>query len=232
MLRATSTFAKRFRHQFNASRDSGQSLIETALALPFLLLIALNAINFAYYFFVAINLAAAPRNAVEYSVQGFDTPGQLNIPNAGNACTFPAGNPTDKTYQVSVSTLAYDDIIRVLPNTGSGTPCPNIGWVQVCNSNQQNPNKGEHGTLATLATTCQQFGPNGGVPPAPFNTEFNQYGAPPDPEAPNFLLDRVDVVYVVKPLVAGNIFGIFNLFLPLDLNGNYTFHRQVSMREM
>ncbi len=216
MLRATSTFAERFRHQFNASRDSGQSLIETALALPFLLLIALNAINFAYYFFVAINLAAAPRNAVEYSVQGFATPGQLKIPNAGNACNAPPGTPTDTTYKASVSTLAYDDIIRVLP--GPANPCPNIGSVQVCNSNNGETKSGP------LKTLCTQYG---ATPPSPpgFGTAVDV-----DPEQPNFVLDRVDIVYTVKPLIGGSIFGVFNLgaFLP----GGYTFHRQVSMREM
>ena len=228
MLRATSTFANRFRHQFNASRDCGQSLIETALALPFLLLIALNAINFAYYFFVAINLAAAPRNAVEYSVQGFATPGQLDIPNTGYACVADPGIPGDTTYKLSVSTLAYNDITRVLP--GPASPCPNIGWVQVCNSNKNNPVgsggvRGETGSNATLATTCTQWGPNGGVPPSPFNTEFNATAAAPDPEAPNFLLDRVDVVYTVKPLIKGSVFGSF--LLP-----SFNFHRQVVMREM
>jgi hypothetical protein len=201
-----SAFRRCFRLPINGSRDSGQSLIETALALPFLLLIALNAINFAYYFFVAINLAAAPRNAVEYSVQGFATPSQLSIPTAGSACG-PASSG-DTSYSLSVSTLAYNDMTRVLPYNGGGNPCPNIGEVQVCNSAN-----GEAGTGTALTTTCKQYGGS------------TTYTPDADPEAPNFLLDRVDVIYTVTPLIGGNIFGIKVLPTP-------TFHRQVSMREM
>ena len=113
------------RGRFAVPQDCGQSLIETALVLPLLLLMAFNAINFGYFFFAAINLAAAPRNAVVYSVQGFATPGQLVLPKAGPACA--GGTSTDK----SVSTLTYNDITGVLP-TSSGAPCPNVARVQVC----------------------------------------------------------------------------------------------------
>src|SRR5579863_10067063 len=105
-------FARPRRALNKVSRDSGQSLIETALAVPFLLLIALNAINFAYYFFVAINLAAAPRNGVEWSVQGFATPAQLALPSSGYTSTSGASTATSQTTtcdrsttDLSVSTL-------------------------------------------------------------------------------------------------------------------------------
>ena len=48
---------------FKASR-SGEGLIETALIVPFLLTMILNAVNFGYFFLVALNLTAAPRSAV------------------------------------------------------------------------------------------------------------------------------------------------------------------------
>ncbi len=51
--------------------SSGQALVETALIVPFLLMLALNTINFAYFFVVAINLAAAPRSGTLYSTLGF-----------------------------------------------------------------------------------------------------------------------------------------------------------------
>lgn len=200
------------------SCDSGQSLIETALAVPFLLLIALNAINFAYYFFVAINLAAAPRNAVEYSVQGLSTPPGIEIPKPdikGKACTSSVrGNP-----DLSVSSLAYYDVIAVLPNTGTGNPCPNIAAVQVCNS--QNGFVSGTASTASQAVVCTQYGPAASPAFA---------SAAPDPEAPGFVLDRVDIQYTVKPLIGGTLplFGGIKLNILPSLN----FHRQVSMREM
>ena len=222
MRRFNSLLPRRIQRVYGNTSDSGQSLIETALAVPFLLLIALNAINFAYYFFVAINLAASPRNGVEWSVQGFSTPAQLSLPNAGT-------NTSGKTTQTqtcqgssdtSVSTLTFEDMTQVLPNNSGAAPCPNIGLVQVCTSSIADGTNGAgtSGSGANLIANCQQYGSGtwpGGSAPTPS----------PDPEAPNFVLNRVDVVYVVKPLIAGTVFGI--TLLP-----TYTFHRQVSMREM
>lgn len=222
MRRFSSLLPRRIPRVYGNATDSGQSLIETALAVPFLLLIALNAINFAYYFFVAINLAASPRNGVEWSVQGFETPAQLALPNAGT-------NATGKTTQTqtcqgsgdtSVSTLTFEDMTQVLPNNNTGAPCPNIGLVQVCSASitDGTGGAGTSGSGTSLISNCQQYGTGtwpGGSAPTPS----------PDPEAPNFVLNRVDVVYVVKPLIAGSVFGI--RVLP-----TYTFHRQVSMREM
>ena len=50
--------------------DEGQSLLETAIAMPLLLGIAFNLINLGYFWFVVLSLAAAPRQGVQYSAQG------------------------------------------------------------------------------------------------------------------------------------------------------------------
>src|ERR1700730_10413431 len=63
--------------------SSGQSLVETALLLPMLLMLLFNAVNFGYFFLVALNLGVAPRNGVLYSVAGSATPGTLTLPSAG-----------------------------------------------------------------------------------------------------------------------------------------------------
>lgn len=62
---------------------SGQALVETALLLPMLLMLVFNAVNFGYFFLVALNLGVAPRNGVLYSVAGSATPGTLTLPSAG-----------------------------------------------------------------------------------------------------------------------------------------------------
>jgi Flp pilus assembly protein TadG len=48
----------------------GQGLIETAVLLPFLLVLTFNAINIGYFFFVYLNLATAPRQGAQYSILG------------------------------------------------------------------------------------------------------------------------------------------------------------------
>ena len=48
----------------------GQGLIETAVLLPFLLVLTFNALNIGYFFFVYLNLATAPRQGAQYSILG------------------------------------------------------------------------------------------------------------------------------------------------------------------
>jgi Flp pilus assembly protein TadG len=162
--------------------ESGQSLIEAALAIPLLLLVAFNAINFGWFFYVAVNLAGAPRDAVEYSIMGFSTPGQLTLPSPGGTSSAPCTSS-------SVADLIYNDLVV----QGQGNPCPGTASVQVCTMQAGINNAG--GTNAT--TVCKQYGP-GSV----------SYTPASDPEAPSFALNRVDVVYTVAPLIPANVFGL------------------------
>ena len=119
--------------------DSGQSMVETALIMPLILLITFNAVNFGYYFYVAIHLAAAPRQGVEYSIQGFSSPGQFSLPIAGPS-----------TNQTSVSWLTLQDMSGLISSSGQ--------QVQVCSKNL--------GLSAPGTPNCQQF-PAGSTFPAP-----------------------------------------------------------------
>ena len=60
----------------------GESLIETALSLPLLLMLLFNALNIGYFFFVTLNLTSAPRTAVLYSMQGGQTQNESQLPAA------------------------------------------------------------------------------------------------------------------------------------------------------
>lgn len=189
---------RRRRFSFVVASELGQSLIETALVLPILLLLAFNAINFGYFFFVVVNLAAAPRAGVQYSILGFATPDALALP--------PAGPSTSDT---TVSFLTYEDMRGVL--TGSASAI-----VEVCSSKV-----GMTGSGSNTKTACVQY-PSGSPTYTPAS----------DPEAPLFILDRVDVTYTVQPLIPA-----FELPTPagpikLTLLPSLAIHRQVSMREM
>ena len=95
---------------------SGQSLVETALVLPVLLMLLFNAVNFGYFFLIAVNLAAAPRSGVAYSIQG----------NASAvASSMPAAGPSTTT--TSVSYLTYQDMTGAIYSP-SNTP------VRVCSA--------------------------------------------------------------------------------------------------
>ena len=165
--------------------DDGQSLLETAVAMPLLLGIAFNLINLGYFWFMVLTLAAAPRQGVQYSAQG------------GVAATSTASPSA-----TAVSNLVYEN----MTNAAHGATNSNTS-VRVCTS-----------ALGVDSTThvalCNSFGPA-----ASFSA------IPADPEAPVFVLNRVDVSYTVTPIIRG---GAFSVVLP----ANMTFHRQVSMRSL
>ena len=166
---------------------SGQSLVEVAVCLPILMMLIGYAVDFGYLFMVVANLTSAARNATEYSIQGFQSPGQLVMAAAGPA-----------TSATSVSGSALGDLASLLNSSTTTT-------VQVCSKSN-----GMSGNIPK----CTSYGPTAtGYTPAT------------DPEAPTFVLQRVDVTYTVQPPIPMSFFNVS--FLP-----SMKFHRQVSMRAM
>jgi Flp pilus assembly protein TadG len=170
--------------------SSGQSLIEVALFLPLLVLCGAYAVDFGYFFIVSANLTSSTRNAVEYSIQGYQTPGQATLPAAGPSSTI-----------TSVSALALGDLAG-LANSAT------LATVQVCSKSVGTTGK---------ATNCSSYGP----------TVSTSTSTSPqiDPEAPTFLLNRVDVTYKVQPPIPLSFFRV-------SLLPTLSFHRYVSMRVM
>jgi hypothetical protein len=190
------------------SSERGQSMIETALLLPILLLIIFNAINFGYFFFVAVNLAAAPRSGVQYSILGPATPMQLVYADPG------VGGLTVDT----VAYLTYQDMMGVLPGASTAR-------VRVCTTRLL-------GETTSQANCCEAASSSSACTPLGGTT------APADPEVITgssfrpFRLFRVDVFYTVTPIIPA-----FELPTPagpisLTVLPTPTFHRQVSMRAM
>ena len=180
----------------------GQAMVETALMLPLLLALILNIVNFGYFFLVAVNVTAAPRSAVQYSVLGFATPAALG--------SLPAASPA--TTVTSVGYLAYSDI------TG-GLYLPANAKVQICSKSV-----GTSGTAPNIISSCvtctSQSSCSAGGTLAPS----------PDPENSTFVLNRVDLTYTFTTLIPGSPFNI--ALLSVCPSGSCTFHRQVSMRAM
>jgi Flp pilus assembly protein TadG len=169
---------------------SGQSLIEVALFLPLMVLCAAYAVDFGYFFIVSANLTSSTRNAAEYSIQGYQSPGQTALPVAGPGSTV-----------TSVAALALADLAGLANSATQAT-------VQVCSKSV--------GTTGKV-TNCSSYGPA---------VSTSTATAPQtDPEAPTFLLNRVDVTYTVEPPIPLSFFSI-------SLLPSMSFHRFVSMRVM
>ncbi len=167
--------------------ESGQSLVEIAVMVPFLTLLVSYAIDVAYILIVAASLTSAAKNAAEYSIQGYLSSAQMSIPPAG---------PLSST--TSVSNLAISALNSVVSASTTAT-------IQVCSKSV--------GTSSNL-TQCNSYGPTG-----------TPYTPAADPEAPNFMLQRVDVTYTVHPPIPLS-------FFKQSLLPNTSFHYQVSMRAL
>jgi TadE-like protein len=195
---------------------SGQSMIETVLLMPLLLLVLLNAVNFAYYFLNLINLTSSQRSGVEYAIMGGATPAATSLPKTGPS-----------TAPLSVSYDTYQDMI-------GGMYAPTTrGALQVCSPSAGGGVLVNPGTTSERAS-CDTFGT------AP--TGFTWTTPHSDPElnagntAPAFVLSRLDVAYRFTPLIPGEVFNIALFLAPscTSVNGNVscTFHRFAEMRTM
>ena len=119
----------------SSARDSrGQSLVETALMIPLLLVLILNAVNFGYFLLVTLNLTSAARSGIEYAIQGSSAVANSSLPQAsGSAAT-------------TVSSL----ISQELSSFNSGSLA-----VQVCSLNLGS------GSGSTPTSTCTTSGSGG-----------------------------------------------------------------------
>jgi hypothetical protein len=100
-----------------------------------------------------------------------------------------------------VSNLVYENMSHAVHGASSSNTS-----VRVCTIGK--------GVSASGLSLCDSFGPGAAFP-----------ALPADPEAPGFVLNRVDVTYTVTPIIPG---PAFNVVLPANLK----FHRQVSMRSL
>ncbi len=190
--------------------DSGQALVETLLVLPLLLTVVLNAINFGYFFLMALNITSSARSSGLYSIMGGATPAAMALPPAGSATTTN-----------SVSYLAYQDLTGAVPS-----PSTNSG-VQVCSPSVGVSNVG----TTSQHSQCTSFGSVGSFPAASPDPELNNDGT-----APAFLLNRVDVAYSFSPPIPIMPFNIVILASPACSSSagrvTCTFYRHAEMRAM
>lgn len=186
-----------------ARNSSGQSLVETALVLPVMMVVLLNALNFGYYYLVALDLTSASRSGSLYGMIGSATPASTALP------------PATGTSNLTVSYLTYQDLTGSLIAPGNAT-------VQVCSAAL-----GVAGSGSTQTANCETCTSSAacGTTPGAGNPVPNS-----DPEAPTFVLNRVDVTYTFSPLIPGRPFGLF--LLSLCPASKCTFSRHLSMRAM
>ena len=195
-------------------RSRGQSLVETMLILPLLVMIVLNAVNLAYFFLVMINMTGTARTSTLYSILGASTPAASQLPGSGGA------SPT--TSLLSVTYLTYQDMTGALWN-------PTSASVQVCSPiNIDSLGSGVNGTLTNQRANCETCTSAGGCSSAGGGSPVPSA----DPEAPTFVLNRVQITYTFSTLLPGTIFNLPLQATPICNAGTCTFTRYAEMRAM
>lgn len=106
--------------------DEGQSLLETAIAMPLLLGIAFNLINLGYFWFVVLSLAAAPRQGVQYSAQGGASITTASLPSASAVSTLVFENMTNAVHGATASNTGVRVCLGANPATGVAA-CSSFG---------------------------------------------------------------------------------------------------------
>jgi hypothetical protein len=155
--------------------------------MPLLLALVLNAINFGYFFLMALNITSSARSSALYSITGDVTPAGIPIPPAG---------PVSATG--SVSHLAYQDLTGAVfspsSNAGAQVCSPSVGTLNAGTVNQK--------------SQCTTFGSIGSFPASQPDPELNSGNT-----MPAFMLNRVDVAYQFTtpiPLMPFNIIVLAN----------------------
>jgi Flp pilus assembly protein TadG len=183
--------------------SSGQSLVETALLLPVLLMLLFNAVNFGYFFLVALNMAAAPRSGVVYSIQGYSSPASGLLPSAGPSTTA-----------ATVSYLTYQDMTGAIYSP-AGTP------IQVCSQALGLNYTG----ASTQAAKCASFGGAYSFPAAASDPESPSFVLNQVDVAYTFsplINGTIFNIFILAAPVCSSSGGSVSC----------TFHRQVLMRAM
>jgi hypothetical protein len=190
---------------------SGQALMETVLVMPLLLAVVLNAINFAFFFLMALNITSSARSSGIYSIMGGATPAATTLPLAG---------PVTST--TSVSYIAYQDLTGAV----SAPTTSNTG-VQVCSPSYGILNAG----TSTQQSKCDQLGLSESYSAADPDPELNS-----GKTVPAFMLNRVDVAYQFTPPIPPALFNLILLASPACTSSGGTvtcvFYRHIEMRAM
>ena len=183
----------------------GQSLVETALMLPLLLLLILSVVNMAYFFLVITNLTGAARSGAEYSAMGSSTPWAQPPPSPGPA-TGTNGNFT-------VTYVVQQDMTGALWSpTGTNTQ------IQICSTALGFQAGGLPKCQTCHGNTCGAAGAGSPQPAA-------------DPEG-SFSLNEVTITYTFNTLVPGTIFNLPLRASGMCNGGSCTFVRRARMRVM
>jgi Flp pilus assembly protein TadG len=205
-------------------RSSGQALVESALLIPFMLMLIFNAVNFGYFYYVALNMSAASRSGALYSILGPNTPVDSSSTFGGGGGYAPAGANTNcgtnSATTCTVRSVTYQDMKGSLP---FGDTNANL---KICTQSL-----GVTTTSGIQYANCKTFSSATDTSGTSAGTGLE------DPEflTTGFIMHEVDVTYRFTPLIPGRFFGAVLLATPTCTSSGSitcTLHKKVYMRAM
>jgi Flp pilus assembly protein TadG len=144
------------------ARDSrGQSLVETALMIPLLLVLILNAVNFGYFLLVTLNLTSAARSGIEYAIQGSSAVANSSLPQEGTLSQSNV-NTVDAVIAKELGSFTSNGTLTVkVCTTGSSN-----GPQPLCQNGDNDPESAKGFALSRVDITYKF---KTLIPTAPFN---------------------------------------------------------------
>jgi Flp pilus assembly protein TadG len=192
---------------------AGQSLVEFALMLPLLLILIVNIVNFAGFFYAFIEVANASRSAGDYTIMGSIA---YSGTDAGGASLPQLKAPSDNgsAGAQAVANMLGTDMLA-LPNRSSIS-------VRLC---ELNPSSAD---IATA--TCNVCNNSAGTGVMSCTSGSGSFTANPSPdtstgEGSSYTLTWVDVSYTYNPFIP-LAFKFPGLGLGVTLPNNLVLHRQ------
>ena len=110
------------------NNDDGQSLLETAVAMPLLLAVGFNIINLSYFWFMILTMTAAPRMGVQFSAQGGQAISSSSAPSATQVSDLVYENMTNAVHGATNSNTAVRVCSKTVGVTQAGVAqCQSFG---------------------------------------------------------------------------------------------------------
>ncbi len=175
--------------------------------MPLLLTIVLNAVNFAFFFLMALDITSSSRSSGIYSIMGGATPAAMALPKAGPA------NHRPQLSAIWRSRISPVQSLLLRPRTQELMSARRRSEFPVAEPRRRNEMHEPRCRWRLPGRTADS-----------------------DPEAPSFLLGRVDVAYKFSPPIPHTVFNLFVYASPnCSASGGTvtcTFYRHIEMREM
>jgi Flp pilus assembly protein TadG len=194
-------------------KRAGQSLVEFALMLPLLLILIVNIVNFAGFFYAFIEVGNASRSAGDYTIMGSIAYSGTDASGA-SAAQLKAPSDNGMSGAQLVANMLGTDMLA-LPNRSSIV-------VRLC---QLNPS-----SAAIANATCNVCNNSAGTGVMSCTSGSGAFTVNPTPdtstgEGTNYTLTWVDVSYTYNPFIPLG-FSFPGLGLSVTLPNNLVLHRQ------